>query len=222
MTTFNILVNSTLSTPGAHWLGLDIKNYYLGTPMDHYEYMFIPLRLIPPEIIDFYNLHKISHKGKVYVEIRRNMYGLPQSGIRAKKQLIRFLGNFVYSPVQHTPSLWRHQWCPISFFLVVDDFGVKCIGEEHAGHLIECLRNYYQEVDIDWEGKCFCGVHLKWDYDHHTCNLSMPGYVKNALHKFQHPTPKQTQDNPYPATAKQYGMKVLLTDPIDTSTPSPS
>ena len=55
----------------------------------------------------------------------------------------------------------------------------------------------------------------------HTCDLSMPGYVKNALHKFQHPTPKQTQDNPYPATAKQYGMKVQLTDPIDTSTPLP-
>ena len=34
MTTFKILMNSTLSTPGAHWLGLDIKNYYLGTPMD--------------------------------------------------------------------------------------------------------------------------------------------------------------------------------------------
>ena len=49
----------------------------------------------------------------------------------------------------------------------------------------------------------------------------MPGYVKNALHKFQHPTPKQTQDNPYPTTAKQYGMKVQLTDPIDTSTPLP-
>ena len=32
MTMFKILVNSTLSTPGAKWLGLDIKNYYLGTP----------------------------------------------------------------------------------------------------------------------------------------------------------------------------------------------
>ena len=47
MTTFNILINSTISTPGARWLGLDVKNYYLGTPMDHYEYMFIPLNLIP-------------------------------------------------------------------------------------------------------------------------------------------------------------------------------
>ena len=34
MTTFKILMNSTLSTPGAHWLCLDVQNYYLGTPMD--------------------------------------------------------------------------------------------------------------------------------------------------------------------------------------------
>ena len=49
----------------------------------------------------------------------------------------------------------------------------------------------------------------------------MPGYVKNVLHKFQHPTPKKTQDNPYLATAKQYGVKVQLMDPIDTSTTPP-
>ena len=45
----------------------------------------------------------------------------------------------------------------------------------------------------------------------------MPGYVEHALHKFQHPTPKKPQDSPYPAMAKQYGIKVQLIDPIDTS-----
>ena len=103
----------------------------------------------------------------------------------------------------------------------MDDFSIKYISKEHADHLIQGLCNHYQEVDIDWEGKHFCGIHLKWDYANHTCDLSMPGYVKNALHKFQHPTPKKSQDNPYPTTAKQYGMKVQLTDPIDTSAPSP-
>ena len=110
MTTFKILVNSTLSTPGAKWLGLDVKNYYLGTPMDNYEYMFIPIHQIPQEILDHYNLHEIVHKGKVYVEIRHGMYGLPQAGILAENQLIRFLGSYGYSPVPHTPGLWRHQW----------------------------------------------------------------------------------------------------------------
>ena len=79
-------------------------------PMDNYEYMFIPINQIPQEIIDHYNLHKIAHNSKVYVEIRRSMYGLPQAGILAEKQLIRFLGSYGYSPVPHTPGLWCHQW----------------------------------------------------------------------------------------------------------------
>ena len=50
----------------------------------------------------------------------------------------------------------------------------------------------------------------------------MPGYVTNALHKFQHPKPNKAQDGPYPATAKQYGVKVQLTDPIDTTAHLPT
>ena len=145
------------------------------------------------------------------MEIRHGMYGLPQAGILAKKQLIHFLGNYGYSPVPHTPGLWHHQLQPITFCLVVDDFGVKYIGKEHADHLIQCLRNHYQEVAINWAGKRFCGIHLNWDYTNHTCD------VEQALHKFQCPTRKKLQDSPYPATVKQYGIKVQLTDPIDTS-----
>ena len=74
-----------------------------------------------------------------------------------------------------------------------------------------------QRIDIDWTGKRFCGIHLHWDYLNRTCDLSMPGYVDHALHKFQHPTPKKPQDSPYPAAVKQYGVQVQLTDPIDTS-----
>ena len=141
MTTFKILVNSTLSTPGAKWLGLDVKNYYLGTPMDNYEYMFIPINQIPQEIIDHYNLHNIVHKGKVYVEIRRGMYGLPQAGILAETQLIHFLGKYGYAPVPHTPRLWHHQWRPITFCLVVDNFGIKYVGR---------VIQFPPEMDENW------------------------------------------------------------------------
>ena len=80
MTTFKLLMNSTLSTPGACWLGLDVKNYYLGTPMDDYEYMFIPINSISQEIIVHYKLQDIVHNGKVYMEIHHRMYGHPQAG----------------------------------------------------------------------------------------------------------------------------------------------
>ena len=150
------------------------------------------------------------------------MYGLPQAGILAKKQLIRVLGSYGYAPVCHTTGLWRHSWCPISFCLVVDDFGVKYIGKEHADHLIQCLRNLTKKLTSTGMAKRFCSVHLDWDYDKHTCSLSMPGYVTNALHKFQHPKPNKAQDSHYPATAKQYAFKVQLTNPIHTTSRLPT
>ena len=45
LTTSKILWNSVLSTEGATFMGIDISNVYLGTPMDRYEYMKIPLAL---------------------------------------------------------------------------------------------------------------------------------------------------------------------------------
>ena len=156
------------------------------------------------------------------MEIHHGMYGIPQAGILAEQQLISFLGSYGYSPVPHTPGLWRHQWQPITFCLVVDDFGVKYIGKEHADHLIQCLRNHYKAIKINWAGKLFSGIQLKWDYTNRTCDLSMPGYVQQALHKFHHPPPNKPQDSPYPATVKQYGVQVQLTDPIDTSARLPA
>jgi hypothetical protein len=42
-TTFKILINSTLSTKDASMMMMDIKNYYLGTPLPRFEYMKISL-----------------------------------------------------------------------------------------------------------------------------------------------------------------------------------
>jgi hypothetical protein len=47
ITTFKILINSTLSTEDAKMMMMDIKNYYLGTPLPIYEYMRIPMKLSP-------------------------------------------------------------------------------------------------------------------------------------------------------------------------------
>jgi hypothetical protein len=39
ITTLKILINSTLSTEDAAMMMIDIKNYYLGTPLSRFEYM---------------------------------------------------------------------------------------------------------------------------------------------------------------------------------------
>jgi hypothetical protein len=83
ITTAKILLNSTLSTPGAKFACADMGNFYLATPMERYEYMRIKADLIPDEFKDTYKLHNKIHNGYVYCEIRRGMYGLPQAGIIA-------------------------------------------------------------------------------------------------------------------------------------------
>jgi hypothetical protein len=47
ITTSKCLWNSTISTEGDKYMCLDVKNFYLRTPMDSFEYMRIPIKLIP-------------------------------------------------------------------------------------------------------------------------------------------------------------------------------
>jgi len=145
--------------------------------MERYEYMRIPLRLIPAEIIKQYNLNElIEPDGFVYIEIRKGMYGLPQAGIIAHNQLKEHLAPFGYAPCRHTPGLWKHATRNIMFCLVVDDFGIKYVNKDDANHLFDALRQKYTS-SIDWEGKLFCGITLTWNYQQRTCDLSMPGYI---------------------------------------------
>ena len=38
------------------------------------------------------------------------------------------------------PGFWTHQWHPIQFMLVFDNFGVKCTCKEHAKNMIIALK----------------------------------------------------------------------------------
>jgi hypothetical protein len=46
---------------------MDIKNYYLGTPLPRFEYMKMPLSRFPEEIIQKYNLNALAVNGWVYI-----------------------------------------------------------------------------------------------------------------------------------------------------------
>jgi hypothetical protein len=47
ITTFKILINSALSTKDAAMMMMDIKNYYLGTPLSRFEYMKMLMSRFP-------------------------------------------------------------------------------------------------------------------------------------------------------------------------------
>jgi hypothetical protein len=206
ITTFKILINSTLSTEDAFMMMMDMKNYYLGTPLPRFEYMKMLLSRFTEEIIQKYNLNALAVDGWVYIEIRKGMYGLKQSGLLANKLLQTRLAPFGYYPARHTPGLWLHQTRPISFTLVMDDFTVKYVGKQHAEHLRNAL-SCTNELTTDWTATVYSGMTLKWDYKTRTCDISIPGYVSNVLSKFQHDTLKHPQHTPSRYVTPVYGAK---------------
>jgi hypothetical protein len=66
--------------------------------------------------------------------------GMPQAGILANKRLRRKLAPFVYFESTNTPGLWYHKSCPITFSLVVDNFGIKYENKDDRDHLIASLK----------------------------------------------------------------------------------
>jgi hypothetical protein len=83
LTMAKILINSVISTLCAKFLVIDINNFYLNTPLGRFEYMVINLASLPEETIDKYDLIELSQDGKIYTEIQKGIYGLPQAGILA-------------------------------------------------------------------------------------------------------------------------------------------
>jgi hypothetical protein len=134
LTAAKILINSVISTQGAKFLVIDINKFLFEHPLGRFEYMVINLASLPQETIEKYDLNELAQDRNVYIEIQKGMYGLPQAGILANELLQRNLSKDGYRPTAHTHGLWTHDTRPISFSLVVDDFGVKYIGREHAEH----------------------------------------------------------------------------------------
>jgi hypothetical protein len=83
LTTAKNLINSVIPTVGAKFVVIDINFFYLNTPLGRFEYMVINLSSLPQETIDKYNFIELSQDGKVYIEIQKGMYRLPQAGILA-------------------------------------------------------------------------------------------------------------------------------------------
>jgi hypothetical protein len=138
-----LLINSMISTPGARFFTMDIKNFYLCTPMMRYEYMKLKLSDMQEDVIAHYHLLDIAISyGYIYCKIRQGMYWLPQVMIIAQELLTKRLMEHGYNQSKTMPGLWTHEWCPITFSLIVDNFGVKYIGEEHVQHLLQTVQKY--------------------------------------------------------------------------------
>ncbi len=108
---------------------------------------------MPDDVIEHYKLKdKATPDGYIYCKIQKGMYSLPQAGIIAQQLLKERLQKHGYYQSQMTPGLWKHDTHPISFSLVINDFGVKYVGKENAQHLLDTVRHYYK-CSCDWKGE---------------------------------------------------------------------
>jgi hypothetical protein len=108
-----LVINSTISTPGATFFTTDIKDCFLNNPMDRYEHMKIPVRWIPQEIMDQHNLaDKVDANGHACVEIRKGMHGLIQAARIAYDRLVQLLAPHGCCPIRHSPGIWKHNRPP--------------------------------------------------------------------------------------------------------------
>jgi hypothetical protein len=103
------------------------------------------------------------------------MYRLPYAGVIVKNLPEERREKHGYHQSDKASGFWTHDTRLISFTLLVDDFGVKHIGEQYANHLISVLEEFY-EIEKYWTGQKYCGITLDWDYDRQKVHLSMSGY----------------------------------------------
>jgi hypothetical protein len=184
--TVKLHLNSIISTKNARYCTIDLKGFYLNTPMDQPEYMRMKISNIPLNFVKAYNLIDLAtNNGTIYIKIQRGMYGLPQAGILAQNLLEKHLNQHGYHQSKVTPGLWKHDWRPLLFTLCVDNFGIKYVGREHANHLAKILEECYK-CSIDWDGSQYLGMTMDWDCNGHKVHISMLDYVPEALMHFQH------------------------------------
>jgi hypothetical protein len=160
-----ILIHSTVSS-GRKWMTIDIKDFYLGTPLPqrHYEYIRIHRSKLPQLVITKYNLEPLFYKEHVYFELRKCLfYGLLQSGKLSQTRLIAHLALNEYKQCENTPCLFRHVIRDTTFSLVVDDFGVSYRNSTDAQHLITTLRKLYYEITVQPYGETYLGMRIQFN-----------------------------------------------------------
>jgi hypothetical protein len=70
--TVKLHINSTISTPNAKYMTIGIKDFFLNTPMDQYEYMRLQIVDMHDDLIKHYNITDLTIlDGYVYCEIQK-------------------------------------------------------------------------------------------------------------------------------------------------------
>ena len=198
-----VMLNATVSE-NARIATADIKDFYLGTPLDRPEYMRISLKHIPLDVQLRYEIAAMVENEYVIMEITKGIYGLPQAGKLAQDRLVQHLAGHGYNQCINTPCLFVHASNGVAFTLVVDDFLIKYKEQTALDHLFTALRELYVITTDLSDTKKYVGITLYHNIKKNYIDMSIPGYVVRACQRFQRNNLRKA-DSPIIYVPPRYG-----------------
>jgi hypothetical protein len=121
-----VTIKCLLNDPSAWVACMDIKDFYLNSPLPQAEYIRYKANTIPTDGWIPNNLENfVDNRGHVYARVDKGMHALPQVGKVASDCLLPRLADVGYTEAGVTPGPFQHATNSIIFALVVDDFLVK-------------------------------------------------------------------------------------------------
>jgi len=182
--TVNALFHACVSE-NAHFATIDIKDFYLGAELPSPESIRVFLDHTPPPLLDELGIAPFiqyqSSRPFCFFDLSKTVPGLPQSGHFSQLELLELLQSHGYSQTS-TPMLFRHSHLPISFTLVVDDFGIKYDSPSDLDHLLSCLSSkYVLKTHRTGTKYKYLGYTIDYDRAARLLTLSMPDYIPNLL-----------------------------------------
>ena len=124
------------------------------------------------------------------------MYGLKEAGVLAYDQLSKYLNKYGYTHVQGTVGLWTHNERRTAFCLCVDAIAIRYYNNDFLQHLLSSIGKHYS-YHFDRFSRKYMGLAFDWNYKEGYVDISMPKYIDNLLHKFQHPLPTKPEYSPH-------------------------
>ena len=106
-----ILFNSVISDykDGTTFLSMDLKDMFLHTPMTKPEYMKMPLKYFPEDIIQQYTLPDLEHNSYIYIKFKKGVYRLKQDSVSAYNNLTKILTDGGYEHILGSLGMWKHK-----------------------------------------------------------------------------------------------------------------
>jgi hypothetical protein len=211
MTTVKCMLNSIVSDDDGDHCTIDIKDFYLNTTLDDSEYMWMNLRTIPHEYRIKLGLTQLQPNNSILWKIDKGLYGIPQAGRLAQKELVAHLANSGYIMSTTTPCLFSHITRPIRFVLWVDDFLIKFRHSDKADitDLIHTLELKYI-IKIDWSGTSYLGMTIHHDRITKSLSISMPGYIDRMVSELQIKRTTTTINSPITYVPPKYTSEPQL------------